>query len=637
MTVKALRFRPGVNRENTRYTAEVVGSNNPPFQVSAGWYESDKIRFRSGTAEKIGGWVPVSLSTYLGVCRSLFNWSTLAGDPLIGVGTNLKFYINQGGAFSDITPIRLTSTLTNPFSAVTTVPYSKTITVTAAAHGASIGDFVTFSGATGLGGNITATVLNQQYQITAVTTNTFTFTATATSNASDTGNGGTVTAQYQINVGPEIEYPLTGWGAGSWGSGTWGTSTPSVNSIRLWSQSNFGQDLVFNPRGGAIYYWAATGGVNTRAVSVSSLSGASDVPALVNFIFVSDASRFVFAFGCTPLGGGTQDPMLVRWSDQESVTMWTPAATNQAGDIRLSRGSQIIGCVQNRQEIIVFTDTSVYSFQYIGVPGVWGSNIVGDNITILGQNVAILASGITYWMGVDKFYKYSGTTQTLRCDLREYIYSDINLGQSQQFFAGTVEGFNEVWWFYCSANSTTIDKYVVYNYAEDLWYYGTMGRTAWIDATSLTYPLAATYNNTLVYHENGLNDNTNGTEYAIDAYIASSEFDVDDGNSFSFINRILPDVTFRQSTATTPTVTMTLIPMQNSGSGYNSPQATGGTNIATINRTAVAPIEQFTGQVFIRLRGRQFIYKIEGNQLGLQWQIGTPRVDMRQDGKRGNT
>ena len=637
MTLKALRFRPGVNRENTRYTAEVVGSNNPPFQVSAGWYESEKIRFRSGTAEKIGGWVPVSLSTYLGICRSLFNWSTLAGDSLIGVGTNLKFYINQGGAFSDITPIRLTSTLTNPFSAVTTVPYSSTITVTATAHGALVGDFVTFSGATGLGGNITSAVLNQEYQITAVTTNTFTFTATATSNASDTGNGGTVTAQYQINVGPAIEYPLTGWGAGSWGSGTWGSSTPSVASLRLWSQSNFGQDLIFNPRGGGIYYWAASGGVSSRAVAVSSLSGASDVPAFANFIFVSDASRFVFAFGCTPLGGGTQDPMLVRWSDQESVTMWTPAATNQAGDIRLSRGSEIIGCVQNRQEVIVFTNTSVYSFQYIGVPGVWGSNIVGDNITILGQNVAILASGVTYWMGVDKFYKYTGATQTLRCDLREYIYSDINLSQSQQFFAGTVEGFNEVWWFYCSANSTTIDKYVVYNYTDDLWYYGTMGRTAWIDSTALTYPLAATYNNTLVYHENGLNDNTNGTDYPIDAYIASSEFDVDDGDSFAFINRILPDVTFRQSTATTPTVTMTLIPMQNSGSGYNSPQATGGTNIATINRTAVAPIEQFTGQVFIRLRGRQFIYKIEGNQLGLQWQIGTPRVDMRQDGRRGNT
>jgi hypothetical protein len=330
--------------------------------------------------------------------------------------------------------------------------------------------------------------------------------------------------------------------------------------------------------------------------------------------------------------------MLVRWSDQESVTMWTPAATNQAGDIRLSRGSQIITCVQNRQEIVVWTDTSVYSFQYVGTPGVWSSQIVGDNISIVGQNVAILASGVAYWMGIDKFYQYKGgSTNTLRCDLREYIFSDINLAQSQQFFAGTNEGYSEVWWFYCSANSTVIDKYVVYNYQDDIWYYGTMQRTAWIDSTVLTYPVAATYNNTLVYHENGLDDNTNGTATAIDSYITSAEFDLDDGDKFSFVKRILPDVTFRKSTTANPVVTMTLTPMQNSGSGYNSPQSQGGSNVATITRTATAPIEQFTGQVFIRLRGRQLIFKIEGNQLGQQWQLGTPRLDLQQDGRRGNT
>ena len=373
----------------------------------------------------------------------------------------------------------------------------------------------------------------------------------------------------------------------------------------------------------------------------TSLSGASDVPTVVNFIFVSDASRFVFAFGANPLGGSTQDPMLVRWSDQESVTMWTPAATNQAGDIRLSRGSQIVTCVQNRQEIVVWTDTSVYSFQYIGTPGVWGSNIVGDNISIMGQNVAVLASGTSYWMGIDKFYKYNGTVSTLRCDLREYIYGDINTMQTQQFFAGTVEGFNEVWWFYCSASSTSIDRYVIYNYQDDIWYYGSMNRTAWIDSTLLTYPIAAvpntTYGNTLVYQEYGLNDNTTGTDNPIDSYITSAEFDIEDGDHFGFVKRILPDVTFRKSTTSNPVVTMTLIPMQNSGSGYNIPQSQGGSNVATVTRTATAPIEQFTGQVFIRLRGRQMIFKIEGNQLNLQWQLGTPRLDIQKDGMRGNT
>ena len=639
MPLKAIRFRPGVNREQTQYTSETVGTVNANFQITAGWYDSEKVRFRQGFPEKIGGWNPVTTSTYQGVCRSLFNWFSLGGQPLIGIGTNLKFYVDQGGIFYDITPTRGTSTLTNPFSA--TAGLAK-INVAATAHGCVTGDFVTFSGATGLGGNITAAVLNQQYQVTVVDANTYTFIATATANSTDASGspgGGTVTAKYQINVGPAIEIPLVGWGAGGWGLGGWGTGSSSNQSLRLWSQSNFGQDLIFNPHGGAIYYWSYAGGTGTPGVNISTLSGASDVPTAANFIFVSDASRFVFAFGTNVLGTSTFDPMLVRWSDQESVTMWTPAATNQAGDIRLSRGSQIVACVQNRQEIVVWSDTSVYSFQYVGTPGVWSSQIVGDNISILSQNAAILASGVAYWMGVDKFYQYKGgSTNTLRCDVREYVFADINLGQSQQIFSGTNEGYSEVWWFYCSANSTAIDKYVVYNYQDDLWYYGSMGRTAWIDSTSLTYPVAATYNNTLVYHENGTDDNTNGTPLPIDSYISSAEFDLDDGDKFSFVRRILPDVTFRKSTISNPTVTMTLIPMQNSGSGYNDPQSNGGnTNIATVTKTASAPIEQFTGQVFVRVRGRQMIFKIEGNQLGQQWQLGTPRIDLQADGRRGNT
>jgi len=635
MTLHAIRFRPGVNREQTQYTSETVGTVTPSYQITAGWYASQNVRFRQGFPEKIGGWVPLALGTYLGVCRSLFSWSTLGGQNLIGVGTNLKFYVNQGGPYYDITPIRYTVTLNNPF---TTVNASTVVTVTAASSGAVLGDFVTFSGASAVGG----ITINGEYQIQSIVdSNTFTINAATAATSSATG-GGTVSAAFQINVGQAIEVPLVGWGAGAWGYGSWGNGASSTTALRLWSQANFGQDLIFAPRGGSIFYWAASSTVSSRAVYATSLSGASDVPTVVNFIFVSDASRFVFAFGANPLGGSTQDPMLVRWSDQESVTMWTPAATNQAGDIRLSRGSQIVTCVQNRQEIVVWTDTSVYSFQYIGTPGVWGSNIVGDNISIMGQNVAVLASGTSYWMGIDKFYKYSGTVSTLRCDLREYIYGDINTNQTQQFFAGTVEGFNEVWWFYCSASSTSIDRYVIYNYQDDIWYYGSMNRTAWIDSTLLTYPIAAvpnsTYGNTLVYQEYGLDDNTTGTAKAIDSYITSAEFDMDDGDNFAFVRRILPDVTFRKSTTSNPQVTMTLIPMQNSGSGYDSPQSLGGnTNVATITRTATAPIEQFTGQVFIRVRGRQMIFQIEGNQLGLQWQLGTPRIDIQKDGRRGNT
>jgi len=643
MALHAIRFRPGVNREQTQYTAETVGTNSsgfnaPNFSVVAGWYASQNVRFRQGFPEKIGGWVPVSTYTYTGVCRSLFNWFSLSGVGLLGVGTNTNFYVSQSGIYHDITPIRGVATLTNPFTATAG---SATIVVSATAHGAITGDSVTFTGATGLGGNITAAVLNQKYVITVISANSYSFTATATANTTDASGspgGGTVTATYQINVGPALQVPLTGWGAGYWGQSTWGNGGSSTVPIRLWSQANFGQDLIFCPTNGGIYYWAYDSTFSSVGVNITTLSGASDCPTVANFIFVSDASRFVFAFGCNPLTGGGQNPMQVRWSDQESVTMWTPSATNQAGGIILSRGSKIVSCVQNRQEIVVFTDTSVYSFQYIGTPGVWGSNIVGDNISILSKNCAILAANTTYWMGWDKFYFYNGTVYTLTCDLREYIFSNINLAQSDQFFAGTNEGFNEIWWFYCSANSTVVDSYVIYNYTDGIWYYGQMGRTAWIDTTALTYPVAATYNNTLVYHENGLNDNTTGTAYPIDSYIQSAEFDIGDGDRFSFVHRVLPDVTFRASTASKPQVNMTLIPMQNSGSGYNNPQSTGtNTNVATITRSSTTPIEQFTGQVFVRVRGRQLIFQVEGNQLGLQWQLGTPRLDIKPDGQRGNT
>ena len=644
MPLKKILFRPGVNRENTRYASESLGSVSTGTQSVGGWYESNNVRFRAGTPEKIGGWVRISAEFFQGVCRSLWNWVTLGGNNLMGVGTNLKFYIESGGFYNDITPIRVSTTINNnPFVATNG---SAIITVTDTAHGGVTGDFVTFSGATGLGGNITATVLNAEYQITVVGANTYTITATATANATDAagspGGGASVVAAYQINVGPEYAVPLTGWGAGKWGAGKWGSGGTSTSSLRLWSQSNFGEDLIFAPRGGKMYYWDANTGLTSRGVLVSSLSGAdSYVPYVVNFVYVSDTSRFVFAFGTNDPGATDPfalDPMLIRWSDQESVTTWTPAATNQAGSIRLSHGSEIVTAVQTRQEIVVFTDSSLYSLQYLGPPAVWSSQLLGDNISILGPNAAIVASGKVYFMGVDKFYVYDGRLNTLRCDLRQYIYSDINLTQSSQVFAGTSEGFNEAWWFYCSAGSNTVDKYVVYNYLEDVWYYGNMARTAWLDSGLRDYPVAATYVKNLVNHELGVDDNTTATTVAIDSYISSSEFDIDDGHNFGFVYRILPDLTFRGSEGdNTPQVTMTLIPLQNSGAGYNSPQSEGGVSFANIQRIATAPVEEFTGQVFIRVRGRQMVFKVQGTQIGTQWQLGAPRIDMKQDGRRGNS
>ena len=633
MPLKKLLLKSGVNQENTRYTNE------------NGWYESDKMRFRQGTPEKIGGWVRISASIFQGVCRSLWNWVTLGFLNLVGVGTNLKFYIENGGVYFDITPLRASSTINNNPFALTA---STTVTVTDTAHGCTTGDFVTFSGAVDIGGvgtNITAAVLNQNFQVTVLSSSTYTIvisvTPNATAIAASPGGGASVIAAYEIPVGPAISGAQVGWGGGTWGEGVWGTGGTSLSTIRLWSQNNFGEDLVFGYRGGPIYYWDATSGVTSRGVAVTSLPGASDVPIVQNFIFVSDSSRFVFAFGCNDIGSIVQNPMLVRWSDQESVVDWTPTATNQSSSLQLSHGSEIITCVQTRQEIVVFTDSAVYSFQYQGPPAVWSTQLLGDNISIISPNAAIIASGIVYWMGVDKFYKYDGRTQTLRCDLRQYIFQDINLAQTAQIFSGTNEGFNEVWWFYCSANSQVIDKYVTFNYVENngegVWAYGTLGRTAWLDSGLRDFPLAATYNYNLVNHEQGVDDNATGTPVAINAIISSAEFDIDDGDHFGFVYRMLPDITFRGSNTASPQVTMTLIPMQNSGSGYNDPISLGGNSDATVTRTSTAVIEQFTGQVYVRVRGRQMILKVESNQLGCTWQLGSPRIDIKQDGRRGNS
>ena len=702
MPLKKLILKTGVNRENSRYTSE------------NGWYDCDKIRFRQGMPEKIGGWVRISSNYFLGACRSLWNWVTLGALNLIGVGTNLKFYIQAGGAYNDITPWRLVKTLgANPFSVVSG---STTVTVTDSAGGYYAGDFVTFANSSAVGG----LDLNAEYQIQTVpTSTTYTITAASAASSTTTGGGSTVKVYYQINVGSAITVPLSGWGAGPWGFGTWGFGGGATNPLRLWSQNNFGEDLVFGYTGGPMYYWNATIGVkptvmtvtiaspavvtlqvalsnndavwfqttgalptgltpgtvyyvinasgvtcnlsatsggsainttgtqsgvhslSSRGIPLTSLAGASDTPIIQNLLLVSDTSRFIFAFGANDYASTTQDPMLVRWSDQESLTQWTPAATNQAGSLRLSHGSEIVSAAQSRQEVLIWTDSSLYSMQYVGPPVVWGSQLVGDNISIAGQNAVAYANGAAYWMGVDKFYKYDGRTQTLNCDLRQFVFSDINLTQKGQVYASTNEGYNEVWWFYCSAASDVIDRYVCYNYLENdgagCWYYGNMTRTAWLDSGLRDYPIAATYNGTqgnLVDHEYGNDDGTTGTLVPIESYITSAEFDIDDGHNFAFIWRVLPDMNFTGSTAASPQATMYLLPMQNAGSGYNNPASVGGISSAPITRTAVLPIEAFTGQINTRVRGRQLAMKIESTALGVQWQLGSPRLDIRPDGRR---
>jgi len=613
--LQKILFKPGVNRENTRYTTE------------GGWYECDKIRFRQGNPEKIGGWTRYSVNTFLGVCRSLWNWFTLAGQNLLGVGTNLKFYINQGGAYYDITPLRGTVTLTNPF---TTTNLSKTVLVTDVGNNSITGDFVTFSGATAVGG----LTLNDEYQITVVTTNTYNITAASAATSSATG-GGTVSAAYQINTGPAIETPLVGWGAGGWGLGTWGVGRAVTNMLQIWNQYNFGENLIFGPRGGGLYYWTVASGVFSRGVNLTTLGDAS-TPVIQNNLIISDSSRFVIVLGTNDPNATSPtalDPMLIRWSDQENPFVWAPAATNQAGGIRLSHGSQIISSIQTRQEIVVITDAAVYSLQYLGPPYVWGTQLLGDNISIIGPNAVSLASGVVYWMGVDKFYMYDGRVQTLNCDLRRYVFSDLNQNQGQQVFSGTNEGFNEIWWFYCSANSTTIDKYVVYNYLEKIWHYGTMARTAWLDSGLLAFPIAATYINNIVNHEDGVDDNSTGITAPIEAYISSSEFDIGDGHNFGYVWRVLPDLTFADSTAdpngSQAQVVMSLYPMSNSGSGAGSPGVDYVNKIAAYNIT-----EEFTGIVYTRVRGRQMIFKINSTQIGTNWQLGAPRIDIRPDGRR---
>lgn len=634
MPLQKLQFRPGVNREGTTLANE------------GGWYDCDKIRFRSGYPEKIGGWAALSYNTFLGVCRSLWNWVTLKSYNLLGVGTNLKFYVEDGGDYYDITPIREING--NTPSAGPPVVNASTISLTAsgttltisdsAADSLQVNDFVTIAGANTIGG----VNVNGEYQITSVTSGT-TYTVTLATSASGSVSNSTITLAYQINTGFPIYTIGTGWGTGPWSRGTWGSgfTTGFGFQLRLWSQSNFGEDLLFSPRGGALYLWqpgnGATPAYNTRGTLVSGL----DVPSEINQIMVSDTSRIVIAFGSSDYGAyGTADfdPLLIRWTDQESYTNWTPAITNQAGSYRLSHGSEIIGALQTRQEIVVWTDAAIYSMQYLGPPFVYGFTLLADNISIVSPNAMATAAGVVYWMGVDKFYIYSGRVETLPCSVRQFIFNDINRDQEAQFNAGTNEGYSEVWWNYCSKNSTVVDRYVIFNYLDRVWYYGTLDRTAWLDSPLRQFPMGATAGNIVVYHEAAVDDGSTNPPSAINAYIQSSDFDIEDGHNYGFVWRIIPDITFdgsdtRGSTSDKPFVTFTVRPKQNPGSAYGVAATPDVTSAQSYAGQTTYNVQQFTEIVYSRVRGRQMAFKVASNSVGTQWQLGVPRIDVRPDGR----
>lgn len=614
MPLVPLTFKPGINRENTDYASE------------GGWYSCDKVRFRSGTPQKIGGWVKYSPNTFSGVCNALFNWVTLDTKNLLALGTNSKHYVEYGQTYHDITPIRRTVTLgANPF---TTTNGSTTVVVTDNTHGAVDGDYVTFSGASGFNG-IAAGDLNKEFQITYLTANTYSITVASAANANGAGGGAAVQAEYQINIGQSVQTFGDGWGSSTWGRGTWGSGATLVPiaQLRTWTQTTYGEDLIFCPRNSAIYFWDASGGFNARAVDLSTISGATDTPTVATSVLFTD-DRHLVAFGCNPIGTATQDPLFIRWASQESLTDWNPTETNTAGGYRLTSGNYINSYLKMKQETLVWTDSDLYSMQFTGTPYIFSFQYLARNVSIAGPNAMAAAGDVAYWMGHDKFYMYNGRVQTLRCDLWSYVFRDINKSQLWQVVAGTNEGFNEIMWFYPSSGSNTIDRYAVYNYVEDIWYYGSLVRTVWVDLPLKGYPIAAGLDGYLYYQEFGIDDGSTDPASAINAYIESANMDIGEGDHLMFVRRVIPDVTFTGSTAISPSVTLTLKARNFPGSSYPDSAA------ATTTRTASAPVEQFTNQVWMRLRGRQMAFRIESSDTGVQWQLGKPRVEAQPDGRR---
>jgi len=625
MPLQKIQFNPGINQDITSYSNE------------GGWRDCDKIRFRLGYPEKIGGWEKYSSSTYLGSARALHNWIALDGSNYLGIGTHLKYYIEEGQALSDVTPIRLaTSAGDVTFSASNG---STVLTVTDASHGAFENDFVTFSGAASLGGTVTATVLNAEYQIVnIVDANNYKVTLASAANSSDTGNGGGSTVgTYQINVGLDSVVGGTGWGAGTWGRGGWGSAEPNglttTTEIRLWSHDNFGEDLIINPRDAGIFYWDRTNNLSTRAIELSTLSGTkTSVPTIAKQVLVSDQDRHVLVFGCDDIGAnssatqgnGTQDPLLIRFSDQENPIDYFPTSTNTAGSLRLGSGSTFMQAVETKREVLIWTDTSLFSMRFIGPPFTFGLQQLSSNITIMGPNAAAATEDVVYWMGIDNFYRYAGQTEQLECTVKDKIFQDFNLSQNQKVVSGVNSEFSEVFWFYPSASSSDNDKYVVYNYGQNIWYFGTMSRTAWLDRGTRIYPIAAG-DQYLYNHEFGYDDDGS----SMSSYIESAAMDMGDGDRFTYIKRVIPDLTFTGSTdLTSPQATFTIKSRNFPGASFVN------TESGVTTRTSSSPVELYTDQLFLRTRGRSFVLRVESSAAGAKWKLGSPRIDMIQDGRR---
>ena len=611
-TTKKLQFKPGINRDST------------PLAAEGAWYACDKVRFRSGLPQKLGGWQRFSDATYLGTARDLINWVTLIANNFLGIGTERKYYLEEGGTYYDITPIRDTETLADPF---TTTMGSSEVLVTDTAHGARLGDFVTISNAADTNG-ILAAQLNLEFEITEiVNVNSYKIVTAGTASSAGTGGGATVDLEYQVNTGFNIATTGLGWGAGPYSREGWGDPyyAPDFGSFRLWNHATFGEDLLYGPRGGPIYVWDATNyppGPSNRGVAITG----ADVPLFQNTLLVSDQLRFVLVFGTNDLGASTTDPMLIRWSKREDYSDWTPGPLSTAGILRLSLGSFIVTAAQSRQEILVWTDSALYSLQYLGVDG-FGADPVASNVSIMSPKAWAVANNTVYWMGVDKFYAYTGRVDTLPCSIWTEVFQNINLQQAYQVFAGTNEGFNEVWWFYCSFDATLPDRYVVYNTLEQTWVYGTMERTAWLDSGLRSNPMAATAN-TMVYHEVGNDDKTTPTPAVIEAFLESGFVDIDDGHNFGFVWRIIPDVRFQGSTTEFPGVKMSVITQANPG----GPRAASAT--APARRVPTIPVDQYTQYCYVRCRGRQLSLRVESDNLGTFWQLGAPRIDIKPDGRR---
>lgn len=609
MALQKLTIRPGVNKDDTATTGE--GS----------WYDADKVRFRNGMPEKIGGWMPVTTSRFLGTARGLISWAALDGRNMLGIGTNLKYYTEMGGALADITPIRRSAELTD---ALQTVVGDTKVTVVDPAHGAHEGDFVEISGAVDVGG-IPADALNREFRVIYVDANTYQIETDNEAIANAVG-GGDITIDYQVNIGLDVYVVGLGWGADGWGVNGWGDpgEVGVGQQLTLWNHAIFGQTLIYGVRGGPAYVYDPSIDLGGRG----RLIVGNEVPLYQDVLLVSDVSRFVIVFGTNDVLSSIYDPMVIRWSDQEDYTEWMPSITNQAGSVRISDGSYIVTALQTRQEILVWSNSALYSMQYVGPPFVWSIALQMSNISIMSPRAAVTVNNLVFWMGTDKFYVYSGRVDTLPCTISGFIFSDINRDQSWQVFSGTNEGFNEVWWFYCSKDSTVVDRYVIYNHVENVWSHGTIMRSAWLDSAIRPKPISTTLDGQLMYHEVGNDNGETNPPTPVLAHIQSSDIDIDDGERYGFVWRMLPDMTFIGSESTTPRAQIGLLPRRNPGAAYQAEP------LYQVTRFEAEPVETFTEYVYTRVRGRQIALRVFSESMGTQWRLGTPRIDVRTDGRK---